>query len=312
MKPCQFERAIFLSWYCSLGDCKFCYMSTQKEKIKDPRKARRKLSSVLAEVLICKQLGWGLEFVSAGYGALKFNDLLAYLQAIKKVWGKKIWLNIGYLDEKKIKKLKPIIAGVSVSVETVNWSLRKKLCPSKPIEPMLRTLELCRKYNIKKGMTIILGLGEMTEDFKELTKFIKGYELDQVTFYRLKAHPETIFYGKKELESKDYMEWVKRTRQEFPGLKIIAGSWLGHLEEIHSLLENGADDITKFPALKLFGSRYARQIEAEVKKAGRKLLGTLTKLPEIDWGKEVELLRLEERLEREVEEELKGYWKMMG
>ena len=35
------ERAIFLSWWCDKGDCAFCYMSTQKDKIKDPKKARR-------------------------------------------------------------------------------------------------------------------------------------------------------------------------------------------------------------------------------------------------------------------------------
>ena len=29
------ERAIFLSWWCDKGDCAFCYMSTQKDKIKD-------------------------------------------------------------------------------------------------------------------------------------------------------------------------------------------------------------------------------------------------------------------------------------
>ena len=32
------ERAIFLSWWCDKGDCAFCYMSTQKEKIKDPKR----------------------------------------------------------------------------------------------------------------------------------------------------------------------------------------------------------------------------------------------------------------------------------
>ena len=37
------ERAIFLSWWCDKGDCAFCYMSTQKNKIKDPRKAKRNI-----------------------------------------------------------------------------------------------------------------------------------------------------------------------------------------------------------------------------------------------------------------------------
>ena len=37
------ERAVFLSWWCDKGDCAFCYMSTQKDKIKDPTKARRNI-----------------------------------------------------------------------------------------------------------------------------------------------------------------------------------------------------------------------------------------------------------------------------
>ena len=40
------ERAIFLSWWCEKGDCAFCYMSSQKPKIKDPEKARRKLNRI--------------------------------------------------------------------------------------------------------------------------------------------------------------------------------------------------------------------------------------------------------------------------
>lgn len=32
------ERAIFLSWWCDKGDCAFCYMSTQKIKLKTPQK----------------------------------------------------------------------------------------------------------------------------------------------------------------------------------------------------------------------------------------------------------------------------------
>ena len=31
-----FERCIFVNWYCSLGNCTFCYRSTQKDKITNP------------------------------------------------------------------------------------------------------------------------------------------------------------------------------------------------------------------------------------------------------------------------------------
>jgi biotin synthase-like enzyme len=307
MDKTKFQRAVFLSWYCSLGDCKFCYMSTQKNKIKDPKKAKRSLESVLAEVLICKKLGWGLEFVSAGYGVFEFDELLKYLQAIKTVWGKKIWLNIGYLDENQIKKLLPLIEGISVSIETTNWKLRKQLCPSKPLEPMVKTLELADRYNLKKSMTLILGLGEKRTDIQELKIFIKKYQMDRITIYRLKPQKETIFENKKELDTKDYTFWVKEIRDEFPNLKIIVGSWIDHLNELNLLLKNGANDITKFPSIKMFANKYAQQIESEIKQSGRLFEGSLTKMPKIDWEKEVE----NHNLNKEVFTKISKYLKTM-
>ncbi len=299
-KTCQFERAIFLSWYCELGDCKFCYMSTQKEKIKNPKRARRSLNSVLAEVLICKKLRWNLEFVSVGYGAFDFEEIIKYLKAIKKVWGKKLWLNIGYLDEKQIKKLKNLVTGVSVSIETINWDLRKKLCPSKPIEPMLETLKLCDKYKLKKSITLILGLGEKLEDIKELNKFIKKYKIDQITIYRLKPQKGTVFETKDQLKTKDYISWVKKIRKENPKIKIIVGSWLKHLTELNLLLKAGADSITKFPSIKMFGTKYAKQIENQVKLTERKFEGSLTKLPKVNWKNEIKKHKLNNRVLKKI------------
>ena len=74
MKLTHFERAIFLSWYCGRGDCKFCYMSTQKKRIKNPKLAKRRVESVLAEVMICKTAGWKIEFLSGGYESFEFWD----------------------------------------------------------------------------------------------------------------------------------------------------------------------------------------------------------------------------------------------
>lgn len=275
-------------------------MSTQKGKIKHPSKAKRSLSSVLAEVLICKKMGWEIEFISVGYGSFDFSELLRYLQAIRKLWGKKLWLNIGYLNEEQIKKLKPLVKGVSVSIETVNWKIRKELCPSKPMGPMIETLRLCDQYGLKKSMTLILGLGEKRTDFQELKRFIAEYGLDQITFYRLKAQKGTIFEGKEELKTEDYLYWIKKTREEFSKIKIVVGSWLGHFSEIHLLLEAGADTVTKFPSIRMFGTKYAQQIEEECSKAGRKFQGSLTKLPQADWKKEIEKAGLTEKAMRKV------------
>ncbi|MBW3017744.1 hypothetical protein KY325_01140, partial [Candidatus Woesearchaeota archaeon] len=39
-KKVWFGRCIFLSWYCDVGDCKFCYRSTQKSRIGQADRAR--------------------------------------------------------------------------------------------------------------------------------------------------------------------------------------------------------------------------------------------------------------------------------
>ena len=71
---CWLGRCIFLSWYCSLGNCDFCFRSTQKHKIKFPANARRRKESIYAEAFIAKKLGWKLEFITGGYGIYDFSD----------------------------------------------------------------------------------------------------------------------------------------------------------------------------------------------------------------------------------------------
>ncbi len=62
----------------------------------------------------------------------------------------------------------------------------------------------------------------------------------------------------------------------------------------------------------MFGNKYAKQIEIEVQKSGREFTSTLTKLPALDWDKEVEKLGLGRELEREVKEKVKEYLERMG
>jgi biotin synthase-like enzyme len=307
---CWFERAVFLSWYCSLGDCKFCYMSTQKNKISDPEKARRRLSSVLAELILSNKLGWEIEFLSTGYGSYTQEELIELLKISSETITEKLWLNIGYLDEKEINKFLPYVKGVSASIETVNWELRKEVCPSKPVEPMLKMLELADKYNLKKAITIIIGLGEKIEDIEELFKFIEKYKLDRVTFYSLNPHEGTPFT--KGPETEYYVQWIAKTRIKYPKLEIIAGSWVNRIEEINLLLKSGANAFTKFPALKLFNSSFAKQIEEETKKARRELKGSLTEIPTIDWKVEINKLNVNENLKEQILLKLKQYLKRMN
>ncbi len=303
---CYFERAIFLSWYCSLGDCAFCYMSTQKDKIKDPKKARRRLSSILAEVILSKKLNWKIEFLSAGYGAYTFPELLEVVKYSSLLAKEKLWLNIGYLNEKEIKLLLPYIQGVSASIETVNWELRKKLCPSKPVQPMLETLKLADKYRLKKSMTIIIGLGEKIADIQELFTFIQKYKLDRVTFYSLNPHPGTPFQTSP--KSDYYLQWIAQTRIKFPQLEIIAGSWTDRLEEFPLLLKAGVNSFTKLPATKFIGTKKAKQLELDLNSTGRRLKSTLSTLPKIT---EKKIPGLSPELSKETIAKLKIYLKKM-
>ena len=298
MKETWFERAVFLSWYCEKADCKFCYMSSLKHQ----KNAVRSQASILAEIFLCKKLGWKIEFLSSGVNA--YPNLLSLLKNIKKIYGK-TWLNIGALNENEIKKYLPYIEGISGAVECINPKLHNYICPSKPIKDIEEMFKLCDKYNLKKSITIVLGLGETINDFDLLNRFITKNKIDKITFYRLKKQKNTVFENSKDITSDYYLEWLKKTKNEFPNIKITAGSWITHLDEINKLLKY-ADAITKFPSIRYFNSNYAREIEEQAKLANRKFIGTLTKLPKIDIN-EIDDLDLEEDLKKKIKIKLNKY-----
>lgn len=305
IKKTWFERAIFLSWYCSKGDCKFCYMSTQKDLIKDPKKARRRIEGILAEALISKACGWKIEFLSGGYESYAIPELADITKKVYAITGQKQWLNIGVLKKEEIKKFLPYIEGVCGAVECINPEVHSDVCPSKPLGPITKMLKEAESLGLKKAITIIIGLGETEKDIPLLIDFIKKHKIDRITFYALNPHKGTIF--KKGPKTDYYVKWIKSARKEFPNLKIIAGSWVNRISEIHLLLEAGADAITKFPAIKLFNTKYARQIEAEAKKAGRKFEGTMTKKPKINFKRELERSDLDKYTISRTENMAKSY-----
>jgi len=247
----------------------------------DPIKDRRSLHSILAEAIICKACGWKVEFVSGGCDTYTDKELLNIIKSIYKITKQKQWLNLGILNKQQLKLFKPYTEGVCGTVECITPKLRDKICPSKPLNEIENMFKTATKLKLKKTMTIILGLGETLKDFKHLKSFLKKHNLERITFYRLKPQKGTIFERKKAISSKYYAEWIKLTRKEFPNIKIVVGSWLTHLNEIHLLLNAGADSITKFPSIRKFNTAYAKTIEKEVKKANRKFVGTLTKVPKI-------------------------------
>lgn len=274
MKPVYFERAIFLGWYCSKGDCSFCYMST----IKNSKKSLRRKESILAEALICKNMNWPIEFLSAGYNSYDKKDILEIVENVYNITNKKQWLNIGSLNKKELKGFKPYIEGVSGAVECINLKVRKNVCPSKSLKDIENMFKDCDELGLKKAMTIIIGLGETIDDFPKLKEFIEKYKIDKAIFYALNPHKNTIF--KKGPSKEYYLEWVKKTRESFPKLMITAGSWINRLDELGSLLKY-ADNFTKFPAIRLFNSKYSKRIIKEIEKSGREFKSNFSSIPEI-------------------------------
>ncbi|NTV24174.1 MAG: radical SAM protein [Nanoarchaeota archaeon] len=279
-KTTWFERAIFISWYCAKPTCKFCYMYSIKDQIKTPMMARRRLESILAEALITKICGWEIGFVSAGIGSWKTTELKEVLEGIKKITGKKTWLNLGFMPESQLTELAPWIEGVTGTVECPRLDIREDIVPDKPIDKIDEMFGYADKLKLKKSITIIIGLGETIDDFKVLSGMIEKWKIHRINFYRLVPHESTVYTEGPSTEY--YLKWINMTRLSFPDLQIIAGSWPDKTSEIEHLLTAGADAITKLPAIKYFGKKPAVEIEEGAKKAGRKFIGTLTKYPKVD------------------------------
>ena len=268
------ERAVFLSWWCDKGDCAFCYMSTQKEKIKDPQKARRNINNICAEAEMCKRLDWNIEFLSGGYESFTTQEIKNIAKKIKNITGDGVWLNTGITDE--LSEYESEIKGITGAVEVANPKIHKKVCPSKKLDDISNMLDVADDLGFKKAITIILGLGETLEDIGYIIDYIKEHKIDRVIFYSLNPHKETIYANSSQPASLYYAQVVSQIRLAFPDIEIICGTWIDNLANIGILILSGANGITKFPLFKMFGTKYGKRVEEEVKWAGRELKGTFT------------------------------------
>ena len=146
-----YGRCIFLSWYCDLGTCKFCFRSTTKHKIKHIDSAKRSMASMLVEALLCKKLNWRIEFLTGGYRAYSFEQLLEICKNVYKVYEEKIWVNMGVMKHEEFEQLRPYVKGVVASLETVNEELHKEICPDKHLQPYIDMLNELKDF--KKSVT---------------------------------------------------------------------------------------------------------------------------------------------------------------
>jgi biotin synthase-like enzyme len=305
-----FERAIFFSWGCSIGDCTFCYMSTQpKEKV--VKETKRSNASILAEFLLAKHLGWDIGFFTGGIGVFAPKELEDLLKSIYAITQEKIWLSVGPLPKPLIETYLPYIKGVVGSTETINPRLHKIVCPSKPLAPYEKMFVTAGELGIKKAMTFIVGMGENVEDYPLLVNFIRKYSIDKIHVYSLIPQKDTIFERSKIPSAEEQAWWIAKLRVDFPNLDIQCGIWEDRLDRIPLLLNAGSNSISKFKATKLFGTKLAHDLENYATQDGRKLLGSVTKVPEVDWGKKIESLDLGPELKLAIHEKLSLYLNKM-
>ena len=298
------ERAVFLSWWCDKGDCAFCYMSTQKEKIKDPQKARRNINNIYAEAEMCSRLDWNIEFLSGGYKSFTTQEIKEIATTIKDITGDGVWLNTGITDE--LDAYGSEIKGITGAVEVANPQIHERVCPSKKLSDISNMLDVAGDLGFKKAITIILGLGETLDDVDYIIDYIKDHKIDRVIFYSLNPHKETVYANSSQPASLYYAQVVAQVRLAFPNIEIICGTWIDNLANIGILILSGANGITKFPLFKMFGTKYGKRVEEEVKWAGRQLKGTFTDKTKLGPEKSNISPELDKFIKRYVKESLKN------
>jgi len=264
------------------------------------------MASILAEAYICRKLGWKVGNFAAGYGSYTPESILELCKNVYEITNEKLWLNIGVLPEPTIKKLAPYLEGIYGAVETTNEKVHNVVAPNKPIEPIEKMYGVCEKYNLKKAMTFIVGMGETIDDFETLKDFIERNRIDKIIFYALNPIKGTLFEHSKGPEISYYVDWIRKTRKNFPSIEITVGPWVNKMDSLHLMLDAGATSITKFPALKLFNTKHAERMEEEIKKSGFELQGTFTKMPIINFT-EIQELSFDKKLKEEIILKVKEY-----
>lgn len=298
-----YGRCIFISWYCSLGDCTFCYRSTPKHQKMHPKTSKRSMDSILIEALLSRIFNWRIEFLTGGYGIMPFDELLEIIRNVSVVYGDKIWLNLGVLSPTQIEQIRPYVEGICSSMETLHPQIHKEVCPSKPIEPYDKMFSELQGF--KKSIAVIVGLGDTYEDMNYLFDFVEKHNLDRVTIYALKPVKGGAF--DKGPEPEVYFSWIAKLRIRFPKLEIIAGTNLRRSEEVGYLMQAGANAITKFPATKQFGTKKAHLIDNLLRVGGRNFISNITTFADIDWMAEIDSLDIKDEYKQGMKQTITSY-----
>jgi biotin synthase-like enzyme len=307
-KETFFERSVFINWTCGIADCKYCYLSTQP---KSDKQALRSPASILAEILVCKAMGWRIGYLTGGLRVESSEYMTNLLENVEKVLGHKTWMNFGPYTHKEVQSFKPYVGGMGSAIESFDEELHNYICPSKPLKALKRFLGYLQEEEMGKLITIILGIGEKKSDLDEVIKEIEHYGIDTVQLCFLKPQENTVFAEVPAPDPEYMCWWIAKLRIAFPKLKIKIALVRERMGDTQRYLEAGANGFSRFMVFKDFNSSYAKELEAGCIAAGRELEGHFTTLPEFDVDAAVDKLDLEEKLKEVVRLKAKQYWKKL-
>lgn len=274
-----FERSIFINWTCGIADCKYCYLSTTPKRDVN---AKRSTASILAEILVCKAMGWKIGYLTGGLRVESTKEMVELLENVNSVLDEKVKMNFGPYTRREVEAFAPHILGMGVAIESFDPKLHEYICPSKPLSALENTLESLKELGLKKFITIILGLGETQEDLEKLKEKIIQYDIDKVQLCFLKAQKNTVF-EKVPAPDPEYMAWwIANLRVAFPKLEIKVALVRERTSDIALYLRAGMNSFSRFMAFNDVGSKIAKDLIVGCENANRKLQGHFLEMPEIN------------------------------
>jgi len=308
----NFERSVFINWTCAIADCQYCYLSTKpKYNPAEGTTALRSKESILAEIIICKAMGWDIGYITGGLRVESTEQIIELLKKINIINGKKIMMNFGPYSRNVIEKFSPYVTGMGSAIESFDEELHNFICPSKPLKSLLSFLENLQDLKLEKLITIILGLGEKKEDVNIVIANIKKYNIEKIQLCFLKPQQGTIFNDVPSPNMNYMAFWAAKIRIACPNIIIKVALVKERIEDFSLLLKAGVNGFSRFLVFKDFASDFAFKLEKECLKAERELVGNFTKLPDINVKQLIDELPFEEELKNNILEKAEQYYEKL-
>ncbi len=249
----KFARAIFGSWYCSIRDCKFCFLSTQKNT--KPYISKRRIESIIAEALIIKKLNGELENFTGGVLGNDYSELIKITKLLYYIFEEPIWINLNVVPLKIWDEIKKYVKGLIYSTETFNEKLHNFVAPSKPLKPVENLYNFLDSEKKLKGATLIVGLGESWRDIKITNEFLETWQVNQLNLYGLKPIPKTIYENKVIPPLPYLLFWISEIRINNSKLTISASKSYRYINEYPFFYKAGANYYSKLRFINDFSKK---------------------------------------------------------